>query len=309
LGTHFFNPPTYAQLVEIIPGQNTLPQVTQFMNGFIKNRLGKSPMVVKDTPNFIANRLGIVTSINTFNLCLQQGIRVEEADALCGKAMGRMSSAIFVMADAVGLDTVSKVIHNIYENAIDDERRESFIIPGYVEQMIQNNWLGDKTHMGFYKTEKDAEGEVRQMVLDINTVQYRERIEPNYPCLQAVAKVKNPAEKVWTLIYGNDPGALFAWEVLASDLIYAANRVTEIADTIVEIDNAMKWGYYWRLGPFECWDAIGLRQSVARMNNTGKSVPSVVEKMLEKGYESFYIEKDGINHYFDFVTGSYQPVV
>lgn len=309
LGTHFFNPPTYAKLMEIIPEKNTLPEIVQFMATFIKDRLGKSPLVVKDTPNFIANRLGIVTSINAFHLCLQKNMRVEEADALCGLAMGRMRSAIFGIADAVGLDTVYNVTRNIYENAPHDERRDIFIVPGYVKQMLQNNWLGDKTRMGFYKTERGPDGQDKQMVLDLNTVRYREKIEPDFPCLQAVARADKPAEKVKALIWGNDPGALFAWEVLASDLIYSANRVGEIADTILDIDRAMKWGYYWRLGPFECWDAIGLGPSIIRMQDEGQVVPDKVQKMIEHGYDSFYIEKDGIRHYYDFEAETYLPVI
>lgn len=307
LGTHFFNPPTYVPLIEIIPGKETLPELVEFMVRFCLNCLGKQPLVVKDTPNFICNRLAIATVLNAFQLSKEKGITVEEADALCGKALGRHQGAIFGTADAVGLDTVAHVTHNIRENASHDERRDTFFVPQYVEIMIEKNLLGNKTRGGFYRIEKAPGEEARLMVLDLDSLEYRERIEPNFTSLQAADKVSTPAEKVKAVVYGTDAGALFAWEILANDLIYTVNRVGEIAETIVDIDNAMKWGYTWRLGPFECWDAIGLKQSVDRMKNEGRAVPVRVEEMLKNGFEKFYIYKEGARHNYDFRSNSYQP--
>jgi 3-hydroxyacyl-CoA dehydrogenase len=235
------------------------------------------------------------------------GIRVEEADALCGKVMGRMRTAIFATADAVGLDTVQHVATTIHDNAQNDERIETFVLPQYVETMISNNWLGNKTGGGFFKRGKDAGGNVTQLALDLDALVYRDQVEPDYPCLHAAEQVVAQAAKVRAVVYGNDPGALFAWDILISDLAYAVNRVGEIADNIVDIDNTMKWGYAWRLGPFECWDAIGLRQSVERMEKEGRIVPARVTRMLDEGNESFYISVDGIERYFDFSSNSYLP--
>ncbi len=306
LGTHFFNPPTYVPLIEIIPGKETFPQLVEYMCQFCNSRLEKQPLVVKDTPNFICNRLAIATVLNAFQLSKEKGITVEEADALCGKALGRHQGAVFGTADAVGLDTAYHVTQNIRENASHDERRETFFVPQYIEAMMEKNLLGNKSRAGFYKIQKDPGGAYKQMVLDLDTLKYRERMEPVFACLQAADKAGTPMEKVKAVIYGNDPGSFFAWEILANDLVYAANRVGEIADTILDIDNAMKWGYTWRLGPFECWDAIGLSQSVDRMKKEKRAIPARIEEMLEQGYESFYIYREGARHYFDFRSNSYQ---
>lgn len=307
LGTHFFNPPAYIPLIEIIPGKETLPDLVEFMVHFFLNDLGKQPLVVKDTPNFICNRLAIATVLNAFQLSKEKGITIEEADALCGKALGRHNGAIFGTADAVGLDTAAHVTRNIRENASNDERRDTFFIPQYVETMIERNWLGNKTQGGFYKMQETPGEEAKSMVLDLDTLEYRDRIQPDFPCLQAADQEDSPAKKLRAVIYGTDPGALFAWELLANDLTYTANRIGEIADTIMDIDNAMKWGYAWRLGPFECWDAIGLKKSVNRMKNEERTVAGRIEEMLQRGFENFYVYIEGTKHYFDFRTNSYQP--
>jgi 3-hydroxyacyl-CoA dehydrogenase len=202
---------------------------------------------------------------------------------------------------------VQHVATNIHDNAQNDERIETFVLPQYVETMISNNWLGNKTGGGFFKRGKDAGGNVTQLALDLDALVYRDQVEPDYPCLHAAEQVVAQAAKVRAVVYGNDPGALFAWDILISDLAYAVNRVGEIADNIVDIDNTMKWGYAWRLGPFECWDAIGLRQSVERMEKEGRIVPARVTRMLDEGNESFYISVDGIERYFDFSSNSYLP--
>ncbi|MDO4539959.1 MAG: 3-hydroxyacyl-CoA dehydrogenase family protein [Syntrophomonadaceae bacterium] len=308
LGTHFFNPPTYSPLVELIPSKDTLTEVTHFLKTIFQDDMGKKPLVVKDTPNFIANRLGIATAINAVHMAFSDGMRVDEVDALAGRNMARMSYAIFGMADAVGLDTVAHVTKNLYANAKHDERRESFFIPEPMAYMLENNMLGAKSRQGFYYSEKQEDGSRKEYVLDLNTKQYIDRIEPDFACLKAASQVRSPGEKVRAIIYGDDRGAKFAWKMLAIDTIYAANRIGEIADTIVEIDGAMRTGYLWALGPFECWDAMGLRKSVERMQAEGMPVPPSVIKMLETGHESFYREFEGKKQYYDFRTGSYQNV-
>jgi len=308
LGTHFFNPPTYVRLIELIPGPDTAPELISFMREFCRDTLDKRPLVVKDTPNFICNRLAIATVLNAMRLSRERGLTVEEVDALSGRALGRMQSAIFATSDAVGLDTVCHVIRNLYTNAPDDENREAFQVPEFAQKMLADQLLGAKSGGGFYKRLKQPDGSIKELALDLDTLKYREKLAPLFPCLEEARKFDKPAEQVQALLNGRDPGAEFAWELLAADLVYAAHRVGEIADTIVDIDRAMKWGYTWRLGPFECWDAIGLARSVARMKSEGRSIPARIEKMLAEGCESFYTYRQGVKHYFDFRSDSYQPV-
>jgi len=181
-------------------------------------------------------------------------------------------------------------------------------VPEFAQKMLADQLLGAKSGGGFYKRLKQPDGSIKELALDLGTMEYREKVDPFFPCLLAAKKLDKPVEQVQALINGRDPGSEFAWELLAADLVYAAHRVGEIADTIVDIDQAMKWGYTWRLGPFECWDAIGLAQSVERMKNDGRSIPARIEKMLAEGCESFYTYRQGIKHYFDFRSDSYQPV-
>lgn len=306
MGTHFFNPPTYAPLLEIVPGKETFPELTKFMKYFCQSTLHKSPIIVKDSPNFIANRLGVANMVNVFHLCQEKGYSVEEVDAVCGRAMGRMRTALFMTADAVGLETVCNVTRNLYDNVKFDEKRESFYIPEFVHFMVKNGWMGDKVHKGFYMAASGSNQE--EMVFDLNTLQYRKKQIPSFPCLQDVEKLGKPAEKVKKLINGTDRGALLAWEILSNDLCYVANRIGEIADTIFDIDNAMKWGYSWRLGPFEAWDAIGLVESVKRMKKEEKLIPLKIEKMLSKGYSSFYAQIDSTRYFYDFQSESYLSI-
>ncbi|MGE5544253.1 MAG: 3-hydroxyacyl-CoA dehydrogenase family protein [Bacillota bacterium] len=309
MGTHFFNPPTYIRLLEIIPGEETLTEAVEFMKSFCTERLSKDVLICKDTPNFIANRMGCATSLNAMHLAARMGMRVEEVDALCGHAMARLRTAVFRSSDAIGLDTNYNVVRNLYANVPDDERRDLFRYPPYAELMIERGMLGAKTGKGYYKTEIAADGSVKEMVLDLDTLEYRDAITPDFPCLLAAQKLENPADRLRVLVSDkNDRGSLFAWEVVASDLIYAANRVLEICDTIMDIDNAMKWGYFWRLSPFEAWDSLGVKETVARMKEEGKPVPQRIETMLAKGCDSFYKEIDGIRCYYDFRTESYQPI-
>jgi 3-hydroxyacyl-CoA dehydrogenase len=309
MGTHFFNPPTYIRLLEIIPGVETLPEAVEFMKTFLTDRLAKDVLICKDTPNFIANRMGAATSLNAMHLAARMGMRIEEVDALCGHAMARLRTAVFRSSDAIGLDTNFNVTSNLYANVPNDERRDIFQYPKYAERMIEKGLLGAKVGQGYYKTVVNEDGSTKEMVLDLDTLEYREKITPDFPCLKAAEKLDNPADRLKVLVSDkNDRGSLFAWEVVASDLIYAANRVLEICDTIMDIDNAMSWGYFWRLTPFQAWDSLGVKETVARMKEEGKPVPERIETMLAKGCDSFYKEIDGTRCYYDFRTESYQPI-
>lgn len=305
LGTHFFNPTTYIPLVEVIPGPETPSELTAFMVHFLRERLAKRPLVVRDSPNFICNRLAVASILNAFHRGHEMGLTVEEIDALCGKCLGRSRGAVFHTADIVGLDTAALVTRNIRENVPYDEKRDSFVIPDFVRRMIDQNLLGDKTGQGFYRS---AGKENRPQAIDLNTLEYRPLVKPVFPCLETCEKTEDLAGKVQAVVWGDDPGSRFAWEILASDLNYAANRLGEIADSVEVIDKAMRWGYAWQLGPFECWDAIGVQLSVERMKREGRPVARYVEEMLLFGCPSFYISKpDGARYYYDFRSCSYQP--
>ncbi len=309
MGTHFFNPPTYVKLLEIIPGEETLPEAVAFMKAFMRDRLHKSVLICKDTPNFVANRMATASNLNAMHVAARMGMKVEEVDALCGHAMARLRTAVFGTSDAVGLDTNYNVVKNLYENIPNDERREMFVLPAYTDKMIAKGWLGNKTGQGYYKTVIASDGTTRQMVLDLDTVEYRDRIEPDFPSLRAAEALEEPVAKLKALIGdGSDQGSQFAWEIVSSDFVYAANRVGEICETLLDIDNAMKWGYFWRLSPFEAWDALGIKETTARMKREGKSIPSKIDVMLDKGFNHFYQEVEGVRSYYDFNTQTYQPI-
>lgn len=305
LGIHFFNPTALIPLVEVIPGSETPTQLTAFMVRFLRERLGKRPLVVRDSPNFICNRLAAAFILNAFHRGQELGFTVEEIDALCGKSLGRSRGAVFHTADIVGLDTAALVTRNIRENVPHDEKRDSFVIPDFVRRMLDQNLLGDKTGQGFYRNSGKDDG---PQVIDLNTLEYRPLVKPVFPCLEAAEQIEDVAGKVQAIIWGDDPGSRFAWEILASDLNYAANRLGEIADSVEVIDKAMRWGYACQLGPFECWDAIGVQASVERMKKEGIPVARYVEEMLLFGCPSFYISNpDGARYYYDFRSNSYQP--
>jgi 3-hydroxyacyl-CoA dehydrogenase len=270
LGTHFFNPVRYMHLLELIPDAGTKKEV-----------LGKGIVWAKDTPNFIGNRIGIQGIGRVMQAIVEDGISVSEADALFGPQMGRPRTAIFGTADLVGLDTMVHVADNSYNLCPDDEMRETVKAPDYVKKLVEEGKLGDKTKQGFYKKGKDENGKRFKLQLNPNTGEYEDFEKPTFPCLEEAKKKESLEEKVSTVIWGDDKGAKFAWKCTASALTYCANRIPEIADSLVEIDNAMKWGYGWEIGPFEAWDAIGVKASVERMEKEGLPVSDKVKKMLD----------------------------
>jgi len=309
LGTHFFNPVRYMKLLEIIPGEETLPEILEFMADFGERILGKGIVWAKDTPNFVGNRIGVQGMVKVMQLMLAEGISIPEVDALFGPVMGRPRTGMFKTADIVGLDTLAHVANNTYEMIAHDEDRESFVLPQFVNTMIEKNLLGKKSQSGFYKTDLTPDWQKIRKVIDPATFEYEEARKPELPCLAAAQKARTLPEKMQAIVYGEDKGAKFAWKAVANNLIYAANRVPEISDTIVDIDNAMKWGFNLELGPFETWDAIGLATAVERMEKEGLDVPQKVRKILESGNTAFYKTQNGTLFYYDFESESYKEQV
>ncbi len=307
IGMHFFNPPRYMKLLEIIPGKDTLKEVVDFVADFGERVLGKGIVYAKDTPNFIANRIGTFGMMYTLKLMEELKMTVEEVDAITGKAVGRPKMATFRLADLVGVDILYHVALNVYENAPNDEMRDIFKPPQWLERMLQEKLLGDKTKAGFYK-KATINGKKVNLVLDLETFQYREPAKPTFPSLEMAKTEEDIKNRLRIMCYGKDKASIFTWKSISALLIYSANRIPEIADDIVQIDNAMKWGFNWELGPFEIWDAIGVRKSVERMEKEGMVVPNKVKRMLEKNAESFYKEENGVVYYWDFATESYKEV-
>lgn len=308
LGVHFFNPPRYMKLVEIIPTTWTKPEVACAVFGFLDERLGKGVVSAKDRPNFIANRVGTFGMMATVHEMVAMELTPTEVDQMTGKAIGHASSATFRTADLVGLDVMAHVNKNLYPAVPEDEDREALQLPAFLEKMLENNLLGDKTSGGFYKKSKDAEGKRQILELDLQTFEYKPQEKTKFASLDAAKQIEDLPTRIKTLVWGDDKVGEFLWKTTSRSLRYAANRIPEIADSVVEIDNAIMWGFGWTIGMFETWDAIGVRKSVERMKAEGASVPANVEKMLESGAESFYKYENGQKSFFDFATNSYKPI-
>ena len=307
LGTHFFNPPRYMKLLEIIPIPSTSKSVVERMAHVGEKILGKGVVYAKDTPNFIGNRVGAFATAITMRTAIEDGYRIEEVDQITGPAMGRPKMATFKLADLVGLDVIAHVSKNLYESLPAGEEREYFVTSPFIQQMIKNQWLGQKTKQGFYKKVK-GEGKEETLVLDYEKLDYRPQQKGSFPSIEAAKNIDDVRERIKTLVNSPDRGGQFAWKVLKKMLLYSAGKIPEISDDIVNIDRAMKWGYNWELGPFEIWDAIGLKSSVKEMEKEGEVIPPLVEKVLGKGYGSFYEKKDGTLFYFDLGAGRYQQI-
>jgi 3-hydroxyacyl-CoA dehydrogenase len=308
IGVHFFNPPRYMKLVEVIPGTETSGEIACKMSGFLDQRLGKGVVPAKDRPNFIANRVGTFGMMATVHEMLEQGFRPTEIDQITGKAIGHASSATFRTSDLVGLDVLVHVNKNLYPAIPDDEDREVFNVPDVINKMLEKKLLGDKTGGGFYKKSKDADGNRAILELDLETFEYKPQEKTKFPSLEAVKQIDDLPKRVKTLVWGEDRVGQFLWKTASRISRYAANRIPEIADTVVEIDNALKWGFGWEIGVFEAWDAIGVKESVERMREEGQPVPANVEKMLASGAFSFYKEENGYRSFYDLVKGEYRAV-
>jgi 3-hydroxyacyl-CoA dehydrogenase len=307
LGTHFFNPPRYMKLLEMIPTGETLPEVSEVVSRFCDVVLGKGVVIAKDRPNFIANRIGTFTTLNVLRIMQQEGYSIEEIDALTGPVMGLPKSATFRTLDLLGVDVLAHVVENLGEALPDDERRELFHLPEFVTQMLERKLLGDKTKQGFYKKVKGGEeGEI--LTLDLKTFEYRKRERAKLPALEMAANIEDPRERVAALIRSRDRVGEFYQKVLSDTFHYAASRIPEISDDIVAVDNAMKWGFNWESGVFELWDAVGVEKTVEKWRKENRPIPSLVEKLLASGNKTFYVQADGTTRVFDFASGEHRPV-
>src|SRR6058998_2369783 len=280
-GTHFFNPPRYMKLVEVIPGPKTQADVIETLSDFCDRRLGKGVVVAKDTPNFIANRIGTYSMLNALRLMTTLGMTVEEVDACTGPAVGWPKSATFRTADIVGLDVLVHVVKNIYENAPSDESREAYRVPALVEEMVRRDMLGEKTGQGFYKKVK-GEGEKEILTLDVHTMEYRARQKARFASLETGKTIDDTSERLRALVgpvlegQKGDKAQQFLWSALSETCLYAARRVPEISDNIVDVDRAMRWGFGWELGPFEMVDALGLNAFAAQIQKEGRPLPALI---------------------------------
>jgi 3-hydroxyacyl-CoA dehydrogenase len=306
--THFFNPPRYMKLLEIVPGPDTLPGIVEVLAETCEKIVGKGIVYAKDTPNFVANRIGTYSMLHGIQTMLDLGLTVEAVDKLTGPVIGHPKSASFRTADLVGLDTLVHVADNVYEGAPDDEKREMFSAPDFIKKMIEKNLLGEKTKQGFYKKAKDSEGKKVILSLDYKTLEYSPQEKVKFASLEAAKNAQGGGEKIKTLYYADDLAGHFTFRTLSETLIYSANRIPEIADDIVNVDNAMKWGFAWKMGPFEVWDAIGVNRSVTKMKEAGYEIPASVQGMLDSGKESFYKKEASVTYYYDFALKDYKEV-
>ncbi|MGM9946069.1 MAG: 3-hydroxyacyl-CoA dehydrogenase/enoyl-CoA hydratase family protein [Lysinibacillus sp.] len=293
LGTHFFNPPRYLKLLEVIPSNTTAPEVVSFMQAFGEDVLGKGVVIAKDTPNFIANRIGTYGLIITMREMKGRGYSVGEVDSVTGPLIGRPTSATFRTLDVVGLDTFAHVAKNVYDNTTGEEQ-EVFAEDLTLKKMIENGWLGAKSGQGFFLKQGKEITE-----LNLETFEYEPVKKLKTPSIEMAKQARGLANKVKTLVYAKDRTGELLWNIFAPTLIYSAKLTGEIADDIIAIDNAMKWGFGWAQGPFEMWDAIGVKQSVAKMKEEGREIPAFVQGLLDKGLDTFYSEIDGDLAYYN----------
>ncbi|MGB8646106.1 MAG: 3-hydroxyacyl-CoA dehydrogenase/enoyl-CoA hydratase family protein [Anaerolineae bacterium] len=303
LGTHFFNPPRYLKLLEVIPTPQTLPAVTSFVKEFGETVLGKGVVICKDRPNFIANRLGTYSGMQGMRYAFDNGYTVSEVDSFTGPIIGHPKTASFRLADLVGIEIMYHVAENLYEAVPEDESRAEIKSPEFLAEIVKRGWLGNKTGQGFYKQVKTPEGK-QFYALDLHTLEYKPPEEIIYDSVTGAEMQDTLPEKLRYLMGQDDRAAKFIWDTTARYLAYAACRVPEIADDIVSIDNAMKWGFAHEFGPFETWDALGVAESVARMEKESIPVAPWVREMLATGHPTFYTD----GKYYDVAARDYRPV-
>lgn len=304
LGTHFFNPPRYLKLLELIPSSKTNREVVDFLNHFGQRVLGKVTVVCKDSPAFIANRVGVFGIMSLFHSVNELGLSVDEIDKLTGPLLGRPKSATFRTADVVGIDTLALVANGLYENAPDDEQHDLFKLPAYLEKMIEKGWTGAKSGQGFYKKVKEG-GKSEILSLNLETLEYEAKKRVKFATLDAAKAESNLAKRMPILYGGKDKAGDFYRASFHGLFAYVSNRVPSIADELYKVDDALKAGFGWEMGPFEIWDAVGVKEALEKMD---QEVAPWVRDMLAAGHESFYLIKEGKKWYYDLSTKSYVEV-
>ena len=308
LGTHFFNPPRYMKLLEVIPARETNPDVVEAISHFGDVVLGKGIVIAKDTPNFIGNRIGTFTTMNVLRVMREEGYSIEEVDALTGPAMGLPKSATFRTLDIVGLDVLVHVVRNLAESLPHDERCEVFVIPDFVSQMMDRNLLGEKTRQGFYKKTKSEGDESEILTLDFQTFEYRPRLKAKFPSLEMARNIENTRQRVAQLFNAPDRAGRFYQRILGDTFHYAASRIPEISDDLVAVDNAMKWGFNWECGVFEILDAVGVEKVAGKWRTENRPLPPLVDKLLASGKKNFYEQEEGTTRYFDLASGEFRAI-
>ena len=307
-GTHFFNPPRYLRLLEIIPTEFTDAEVVDFLMHYGDLFLGKTTVLCKDTPAFIANRIGVYSIMSIFHIMDKLDLNIDQVDLLTGPIIGRPKSATFRTADVVGIDTLVKVAIGVKENCSEDEAKEIFTIPSWLQKIVDNKWLGDKTGQGFFKKIKSADGQKEILALDLKSFEYAPRQKPKFVTLETAKPIDDLKERIKVLSKGKDKAGEFYRLFHYSLFSYVSNRIPEISDEIYRIDDAMKAGFGWEIGPFETWDLLGVKETVEAMKNAGYEVADWVKYLLSEGNTSFYKIEKGKRLYFDVSSKKYLPL-
>jgi 3-hydroxyacyl-CoA dehydrogenase len=307
-GTHFFNPPRYLRLLEIIPTTHTDPSVVDFLMHYGDLILGKTTVLAKDTPAFIANRIGVYGIMAIFGLIDKMGLTIDEVDALTGPVIGRPKSATFRTADVVGLDTLVKVAKGVYDNCPKDEARDTFLIPAWLQKMVDNNWLGDKTGQGFFSKKKGEKGEKEIYTLDLKTFEYKPRQKVKFASVEAAKAIEDFKQRLKMLVSGQDKAGEFYRHFHYGLFSYISHRIPEISDEIYRVDDAMMAGFGWEIGAFESWDVMGVEKTIKAMNDAGYKISGWVNEMVAAGFKSFYKVEGGKKLCYDPVSKSYKPL-
>ncbi|MCH8903946.1 MAG: 3-hydroxyacyl-CoA dehydrogenase/enoyl-CoA hydratase family protein [Bacteroidetes bacterium] len=307
-GTHFFNPPRYLRLLEIIPTEKTDKQVLDFLMDYGDLFLGKATVECNDTPAFISNRIGIYAIMDILHLMDKYEFTVDEIDALTGPIMGRPKSATFRTCDLVGIDTLVRVANDLYKNCTEDESRDKYKIPAFIEKMIGNEWYGDKTKQGFYKKERDDKGKRVILSLDMKSFEYNPRSKPKFETLELAKPIDDLKERVLALSKGKDKAGDFYREMSFGIFAYVSNRIPEITEDLYKIDEAVDAGFGWELGPFANWDLLGVEETIKKMEEVGHQPAAWVKKMLKAGIKSFYVIEEGQRKYYDIPSNKYKVV-
>ncbi|ULQ56548.1 3-hydroxyacyl-CoA dehydrogenase/enoyl-CoA hydratase family protein [Flavihumibacter rivuli] len=307
-GTHFFNPPRYLRLLEIIPTPHTSPEVIDFLMEFGSLQLGKTTVLCKDTPAFIANRIGVYGIMAIFGLVEKMGLTIDEVDALTGPIIGRPKSATFRTADVVGIDTLVKVAKGVADNCPNDEQRAAFAIPAWLDKIISNNWLGDKTGQGFFKKTKGAGGEKEILTLNLQTMEYGARSRPKFATIEAAKPIDDLKTRLQMLVQGTDKAGEFFRHFHYGLFSYISHRIPEISDDIYRVDDAMMAGFGWEIGAFESWDVMGVEKTIGKMKEAGYSVAPWVEEMIAAGCKTFFKVENGRRLYYDLESKSYKAL-